>query len=85
MFSDGVFAIAVTLLVLDLPVPKSGRFLVTLLEDWPSFFAYIAAFLTIAAIWVHHHTVFSRIRRVEPAIIGQVSWRGVIRLIPHGG
>ncbi len=69
MFTDGVFAIAITLLVLDLPVPQSGRFLTTLLDDWPSFFAYLAAFLTIASIWVHHHTVFSRIRRVEPAVI----------------
>ncbi|WP_306896361.1 TMEM175 family protein [Agromyces albus] len=69
MFSDGVFAIAITLLVLDLPVPASGSLLEALLNDWPSFVAYLAAFLTIAGIWVHHHTVYARVRRVEPVIV----------------
>ncbi|WP_349427827.1 TMEM175 family protein [Microbacterium sp. LWS13-1.2] len=69
MFTDGVFAIAITLLVLDLPVPSSGSLPDVLMEKWPSFVAYLAAFLTIAGIWVHHHTVFERVARVEPAIV----------------
>jgi uncharacterized membrane protein len=68
-FSDGVFAIAITLLVLDLPVPASGSLMGALAEEWPSFVAYLAAFLTIAGIWVHHHTVFGRVARVEPVIV----------------
>lgn len=68
-FSDGVFAIAITLLVLDLPVPTSGHLAPELLAEWPSFVAYLAAFLTIAGIWVHHHTVFARVTRVEPVIV----------------
>ncbi|MFG6403503.1 TMEM175 family protein [Microbacterium sp. P04] len=69
MFSDAVFAISITLLVLDLPVPTSGSFGEELLAAWPSFVAYLAAFLTIAGIWVHHHTVFARVKRVEPVIV----------------
>ena len=51
-FSDGVFAIAITLLVLDLGVPAPGRFAETLLADWTSYVAYLAAFLTLASIWL---------------------------------
>ena len=69
MFSDAVFAIAITLLVLDLPVPSGPGLFEAVLDDWASFLAYLAAFLTLASMWVHHHVVFSRVRRVEPAII----------------
>jgi uncharacterized membrane protein len=68
-FSDAVFAIAITVLVLDLRVPAPGRFAETLLSDWSSYLAYLAAFATIASIWLHHHTVFRRIARVEPAVL----------------
>ncbi|ANF32800.1 hypothetical protein A0130_15060 [Leifsonia xyli] len=68
-FSDGVFAIAITLLVLDLGVPSPGRFAETLLADWTSYLAYLAAFLTIASIWLHHHSVFQHIARVGPAVL----------------
>ncbi|SDY68740.1 TMEM175 family protein [Herbiconiux ginsengi] len=68
-FTDGVFAIAITLLVLDLPIPTSGNFAGSLAEHWPSFLAYAAAFFTLAAIWVHHHALFAQIRRVEPPVL----------------
>jgi uncharacterized membrane protein len=68
-FSDGVFAIAITLLVLDLRVPAPGRFAEELLADWTSYLAYLAAFLTIASIWLHHHSVFQHIARVGPAVL----------------
>jgi uncharacterized membrane protein len=68
-FTDSVFAIAITLLVLDLPVPDSGDFAGSLAQRWPAFLAYAAAFLTLAAIWVHHHALFARIRRVDAAVL----------------
>jgi uncharacterized membrane protein len=69
-FSDGVFAIALTLLVLDLHAPSTrGRFGHDLLADWPAYVAYLAAFLNIAAIWINHHELFSRVRRVDPPLI----------------
>ena len=70
-FSDGVFAIAVTLLVLDLHSPSGGRgqFLHELLNQWPAYVAYLAAFLNISAIWISHHDLFTRIHRVDARLI----------------
>jgi len=67
-FSDAVFAISATLLVLDLGVPRD-HYLTRILADWPGFVAYLAAFLTIASIWLHHHTLYSRIRRIDAGIV----------------
>jgi uncharacterized membrane protein len=54
-FSDGVFAIAITLLVLELPVPPEGAPLVpALLQSWPDFLAYIVSFAFIGGIWLTH-------------------------------
>jgi len=69
-FSDGVFAIAVTLLVLDLKVPKPGdlggaSLLSALARQWPSFLAYLTSFATILVMWVNHHKMFSHIRRTD--------------------
>ena len=64
-FSDGVFAIALTLLVLDLHQPEQGRFASQLLDDWPAYLAYLTAFLTIAAVWINHHALFLRVRTVD--------------------
>ena len=66
-FSDGVFAIAITLLVLELKVPQldegaSAAELVSgLLRDWPSYFAYLVSFATILIMWVSHHRLFTMI------------------------
>ncbi len=70
-FSDGVFAIAITLLVLELSVPEADR------EDlwrgiagqWPSYLGYATSFLTIGGIWLSHHAMFSRLRFVNRRII----------------
>ena len=68
-FSDGVFAIAVTLLVLNIKIPhinelsaNTGLFLV-LLKQWPSFLAYFISFVTILIMWVSHHRLFNYIKR----------------------
>lgn len=54
-FSDGVFAIAITLLVLELPVPPpSVRIIPALLEEWPEFLGYLISFAFIGGIWIAH-------------------------------
>lgn len=69
-FSDGVFAIAITLLVLELRSEfDHGQFLHQIGERWPSYVAYLAAFLNIAAIWINHHDVFTRVRAVDAGLI----------------
>lgn len=65
-FSDGVFAIAATLLVLELRVPADSPDLVASLRDlWPAYAAYLVSFLTIGIIWVNHHTLLEHCRRVD--------------------
>ena len=63
-FSDGVFAIAATLLILEVraSAPHLGHELVHI---WPSYAAYGVSFLTIGIMWVNHHTVFEQIGRVD--------------------
>ncbi len=65
-FSDGVFAIAATLLVLDLRVPPDTTDLpAALLRLWPAYAAYLVSFLTIGIIWVNHHTLLEHCTRVD--------------------
>jgi uncharacterized membrane protein len=70
-FSDGVFAIAVTLLVLELKVPQlakeagSGELWSALLSRWPSYAAYLVSFMTILIVWVNHHRLFTIIQRSD--------------------
>ena len=64
-FSDGVFAIAITLLILEIKVPneeqlKSGL-LHALLEKWPNYLAFFIGFFTILVCWINHHYMFDRI------------------------
>jgi uncharacterized membrane protein len=77
-FSDGVFSIAITLLVLELAIPAvSGRFGADLLDEWVSYVAYLAAFATIGVLWMGHHTVFTRIRAVDAGLL----WRNLVLLL----
>jgi uncharacterized membrane protein len=66
-FSDGVFAIAATLLVLEIAVDtsKGGSLGSELLKIWPSYLAYVMSFLTIGVIWINHHHCVSLIARVD--------------------
>jgi TMEM175 potassium channel family protein len=70
-FSDGVFAIAATLLVLELKVPhvELGGLSEALLERWPSYVTYVVSFLTIGIIWVNHHAVMKRIKNVNRPLL----------------
>jgi len=69
-FSDGVFAIAITLLVLELRPPAvAGEFAHDLATEWPSYLAYVAAFAMIGSVWLHHHLVFTRVRRADIGVI----------------
>ena len=69
-FSDGVFAIAITLLVLEFSVDTATNDLgAELLHIWPSYLAYVTSFLTISVIWVNHHVLFDYIDRVDRALL----------------
>jgi len=63
---DGVFAIALTLLVLDLPKPAHSAQLVRdLLRAWPSYVAYLVSFITIGILWIEHHGMMSAVRGIN--------------------
>jgi uncharacterized membrane protein len=65
-FSDGVFAIAVTLLVLTFKDPQQGESLRNaLLHQWPAYAAYAVSFVTVGIMWANHHTVMAQIGRVD--------------------
>jgi uncharacterized membrane protein len=70
-FSDGVIAIAITLLVLDIGVPEDDfdNLWAGIADQWPSYLAYVTSFLTIGALWIAHHNVFSRLRSVDSRIM----------------
>jgi uncharacterized membrane protein len=66
-FSDGVFAVAITLLVLQFAVPQvqSGHLLGSLLGQWPQLVTFVASFLTVGVVWVNHHSIFKGLRKVD--------------------
>lgn len=67
---DGVFAIAVTLLVLDLPRPgSSARLAHDLLQRWPAYVAYLVSFVTVGILWIEHHGMMSAVRYVNRRFI----------------
>jgi uncharacterized membrane protein len=70
-FSDGVFAIAITLLVLDLRLPPADGHTLTwqFLHEWPAYFAYVVSFLTIGIMWMNHHTILAHITRVDRPLL----------------
>src|SRR5689334_19247140 len=70
-FSDGVFAIAITLLVLEIKVPENtehglGR---ALLDQWPSYASYLVSFFVIGIIWINHHAIFDHLERVDLSLL----------------
>ena len=71
-FSDGVIAIAITLLVLEITVPaitgddSLGH---ELLKEWPSYLGYVVSFLTLGTMWINHHNRFRYIARVNQSLL----------------
>ena len=69
-FSDGVFAIAITLLVLTIRTPDDFRHLGKGLTDqWPAYAAFLVSFAVIGIMWLNHHTVFTHFARVDRNLV----------------
>jgi uncharacterized membrane protein len=69
-FSDGVFAVAATLLVFSIPTPDPRISLAGALEaEWPSYAAYVISFVTILVIWVNHHTTLEAMRSFDRPLL----------------
>ena len=74
-FSDGVFAIAITLLILEIKVPKLSHdsppaaLAKALFDLWPSYFAFLLSFFAILIMWINHHGLFNMVRRVSPGFL----------------
>ena len=70
--SDGVFAIAITLLIIEIALPATAReprLARALLGLWPRYLAYLLSFLVIARFWVTHHQAYRLIGRYDPPLI----------------
>ena len=71
-FSDGVIAVAITLLALDLHVPApsgAGTLAHRLAEQWPNYAAYVVSFVTIGIIWINHHAMLRRVVAVDHTVL----------------
>lgn len=69
-FSDGVFAIAITILAIEIKVPDLSKAtpseaIIEIIHIWPHFLSYITSFLVIGVIWLNHHTLFHFLKRVD--------------------
>jgi uncharacterized membrane protein len=70
-FSDGVFAVAITILIFDLlPIGQDQLSFAILAHAWPNYAAYVVSFLTIGIMWMNHHTLLSLVGRVNRALLG---------------
>ena len=67
-FSDGMFAIIITIMVLELKAPHSAE-PAALLEQWPTFFAYILSYMQAAIYWVNHHAMFKDAEKVDDRVL----------------
>jgi uncharacterized membrane protein len=88
-FSDGVFAIAITLLILDIKVPSrdllpstephaEGWLLDALGRQWPAYVAYFMSFAVILVMWVNHHRIFALLRKTDHAFL---FWNGLLLML----
>jgi uncharacterized membrane protein len=70
-FSDGMFAIAITLLILEIKVPDrtQGPLAEGLLRQWPSYLAFFLSFAYIGVMWMNHHRMFTHIRRSNDTLL----------------
>jgi uncharacterized membrane protein len=68
-FSDGVFAVAITVLVFGLRPTGHGTLVHQLLHAWPHYLAYVVSFLTIGIMWMNHHTILAHVTRVDRPLL----------------
>jgi uncharacterized membrane protein len=69
-FSDGVFAVAITLLVINLlPIGQGALTYRSLSAAWPQYAAYVVSFLTIGIMWLNHHTLFGHVTRIDRPLL----------------
>jgi len=69
-FSDGVFAVAITILVFNLLPIGAQRLSTRVLADhWPNYFAYVVSFLTIGIMWMNHHTLLAQVTKVDRPLL----------------
>jgi uncharacterized membrane protein len=85
-FSDGVFAVAITILVFNLlPVGagtvSSGQLTNALSTAWPQYAAYAVSFLTIGIMWLNHHTLLAHVNRVDRPLLALNLFRLLRRLL----
>jgi len=72
-FSDGVFAIAITLLILEIKVPPpgaAGELGPALARLWPSYLALVTSFANVGVMWINHHRLFGLIERTDEGLLG---------------
>jgi uncharacterized membrane protein len=85
-FADGVFAIAITLLVLSLDVPSglpASQLHEFLLESWPQFFAYFLSFAVIGRFWIAHHQYFALLHDFDRRLLVlNLAYLSLIVLVP---
>jgi len=84
-FSDGVFAIAITLLILSVGIEQAphGDLGMYLVDLWPSYLAYAVSFLTIGIMWVNHHLLFDNFARVDrPMLLLNILLLMLIAFVP---
>lgn len=74
-FSDGVIAIILTIMVLELKSPATAEPR-ALLHEWPIFISYVISFFYVAVYWINHHHLFHRVKRVDLAIL----WSNIVLL-----
>jgi uncharacterized membrane protein len=68
LFSDGVFAVIITILVLELKPPSTATF-AALLTLWPTGLSYAVSYLFIAIVWINHHCLFSYAEVATPRLV----------------
>lgn len=89
-FSDGVFAVAITLLILEIRIPASASWTSSvwqqtraLVEIWPQYLVYGASFLTIGIMWINHHVLFDNARRItHRMLMANLLLLGLITFLP---
>ncbi|MGL5688084.1 MAG: TMEM175 family protein [Weissella cibaria] len=78
-FSDGVFAIIIAIMVLDLKIPSDGNWTAIMNDAWMStFLAYLVSFIITASFWVSHHLIISNLKKVDSGLL----WINVLTLLP---